>query len=121
MIPEHLEDIYSLAPLQQGLLFHCLAAPDSTLYVEQLAWTLNGRLDSADYQQAWREAIERHPTLRTGFVWKGLDTPVQAVFRQASLPFREVDWRDLARAEQPGRLAEERTKELRQPFDLSAA
>ena len=74
MIPEHLEDIYPLAPLQQGLLYHTLAAPDSTLYMEQLSWTLEGVLDVDAYRRAWQGALERHPVLRTAF------EPHRAVF-----------------------------------------
>src|ERR1044071_4241117 len=121
MIPEHLEDIYPLAPLQQGLLFHTLAAPDSTLYVEQGSWTLEGALAVEDYRQAWQQVVDRHPILRTGFVWKGLDTPVQVVFRRADLPFRDEDWRALGAAEQQARLDELCRAELRRGFDLEAA
>jgi len=33
---ENLQDIYELSPLQQGMLFHTLHAPDSDVYFEQV-------------------------------------------------------------------------------------
>src|SRR5215212_5249340 len=113
MIPGHLEDIYPLAPLQQGLLYHTVAAPDSAVYMEQLSWTFEGALDVDAFRQAWQGVVNRHAILRTGFVWKGLEAPVQVVFRQVDLPFREEDWRDLDAAEQLARVDQLRQEELR--------
>jgi hypothetical protein len=121
MIPGHLEDIYPLAPLQQGLLFHTVAAPDSTVYMEQMSWIFEGALDVEAYRQAWQGVVDRHSILRTGFVWQGLEAPVQVVFRQATVPFREEDWRGLDAAELQARLDQLREDEIRQRFDLVTA
>jgi condensation domain-containing protein len=76
-----LEDLYPLTPLQEGLLFHSLSAPDSTIYVEQIAWTLEGALDAEAFGRAWQQTIDRHPILRTGFLWQETDDPVQVLYR----------------------------------------
>jgi natural product biosynthesis luciferase-like monooxygenase protein/amino acid adenylation domain-containing protein/non-ribosomal peptide synthase protein (TIGR01720 family) len=44
--PDGIEDLYPLTPLQQGLLFHTLYAPQSGVYVEQVSCTLCGELFS---------------------------------------------------------------------------
>ncbi|WP_192364950.1 non-ribosomal peptide synthetase, partial [Mesorhizobium mediterraneum] len=41
-----IEDVYPLSPLQHGMLFHTLYAPDSGAYVEQYQFTLDGEMDS---------------------------------------------------------------------------
>src|SRR5215211_5746287 len=69
MHPENIEDIYPLSPLQQGLLFHTLENPGSGAYVEQLSCALLGPLDLAAFGAAWQSVIDRHPVLRTAFVW----------------------------------------------------
>ena len=50
-----IEDIYRLSPLQEGMLFESLYAPESDAYVVQVSWTLGGDLDPA----ALRRALSR--------------------------------------------------------------
>ena len=41
---QNIEDIYPLSPMQQGMLFHSLYAPDSGVYFVQVNCTLTGSL-----------------------------------------------------------------------------
>ncbi|MEA2692091.1 MAG: hypothetical protein QOJ16_1478, partial [Acidobacteriota bacterium] len=88
-----IEDLYPLAPLQQGMLFHTLFSPGSELYFEQLTATLGGPLDLAAFSRAWQQVTGRHPALRTAFLWEGLDAPLQAVRRDVTLEWQLLDWR----------------------------
>ncbi|MCI0467043.1 MAG: amino acid adenylation domain-containing protein, partial [Beijerinckiaceae bacterium] len=90
-----IEDVYPLTPLQQGMLFHGLYAPDSGAYVEQLSCTLEGELDVAAFAGAWRQVVATHPVLRTSVIWDGIDTPLQVVHSKAELQMDAQDWRDL--------------------------
>src|SRR5215470_3985456 len=92
------EDIYPLSPLQQGILFHSLYAPQSTVYVETRGCRLRGSLDIDAFKCAWERAVERHTVLRTAFVGLDLEVPVQVVLRRVVLPFEQYDWRDLPRS-----------------------
>jgi hypothetical protein len=62
---KNVEAIYPLSPMQQGMLFHTLYAPNSGMYFEQLVCTLRGTLDVQAFQTAWQRVVERHPVLRT--------------------------------------------------------
>jgi NRPS condensation-like uncharacterized protein len=97
------EDIYPLSPLQQGLLFHTLQAPESGVYFEQLSAVLGGDLEVASFKRAWQKVLERHALLRTAFYWEELSEPLQVVHRQVELPWVEEDWRGLSPNEQQGR------------------
>ncbi|HEX8128534.1 MAG TPA: amino acid adenylation domain-containing protein, partial [Pyrinomonadaceae bacterium] len=121
MSRKKVEDLYPLSPLQQGLLFHTLYAPESGVYVEQLNCTLGGELDLDAFGRAWRQTVERHPILRTAFVWEGLDEPVQVVRRSVRLPFVQEDWRASSAAEQGASLRAYLKDDLRRGFDLSKA
>jgi amino acid adenylation domain-containing protein/non-ribosomal peptide synthase protein (TIGR01720 family) len=99
-IPGEVEDLYPLTPMQHGMLLHTLSAPNSAVYVSQLSCTIEGLLDAAAFERAWREAVERHAALRTSFHWQGLDQPLQAVWRRALVPLALEDWRGMDAAEQ---------------------
>ena len=91
---KNVEDIYRLSPMQAGMLFHCLAAPGDSVYLEQYLAQLEGELDVAAFQRAWTHVVSRHPALRASFVWEGLKEPLQAVRRQVTLPWDVLDWSD---------------------------
>jgi NRPS condensation-like uncharacterized protein len=95
-----IEDMYNLSPMQQGMLFHTLHAPDSGVYYEQTSYSLTGNLNVSAFKQAWWQVVQRHPILRTAFYWEEFSEPLQVVYRQAVLPWVEEDWRDVSSPEQ---------------------
>jgi amino acid adenylation domain-containing protein/non-ribosomal peptide synthase protein (TIGR01720 family) len=94
---QRIEDIYPLAPMQQGILFHSLYDADASAYVYQMLLDIDG-LDVARFQQAWQRVVDRHEVLRAGFIWgrDGLDAPLQVINRQLTLEMPEVDVRGMA-------------------------
>jgi amino acid adenylation domain-containing protein/non-ribosomal peptide synthase protein (TIGR01720 family) len=116
-----IEDIYPLAPVQQGMLFHSLHNPGSGVYVEQLCCTFRGEFDSIGFQQAWQQVIARHAVLRTAFVWDGLDQPLQFVYSQVEVPWESADLRHFTPAEQAAFLEAYLAQGRKRGFDLAVA
>ncbi len=116
-----IEDIYPLTPLQGGMLFHSLMAPESGVYVNQVTCTLPADLDSRLFRQAWQRLVERHGVLRTAFLWKGLDEPRQVVRKSCALPWQDLDWRGLPAEEQQRRYEELRQSDRHAPLPLDRA
>src|SRR6185312_176316 len=75
MSKNNTEAIYPLSPMQQGMLFHTLYAPQTGVYIQQLNYALTGNLDVPAFERAWLHVVERHQILRTLFVWEHLDKP----------------------------------------------
>ncbi|QPB24417.1 amino acid adenylation domain-containing protein (plasmid) [Rhizobium sp. 007] len=90
----NIQDIYGLSPLQDGILFHHLLASrgDPYLLVSQMAFAERGLLDR--YLGAVQQVVDRHDILRTAFVWEGLSSPAQVVWRRAPLQVSEVELDD---------------------------
>ncbi|MFF3566625.1 amino acid adenylation domain-containing protein [Nocardia jiangxiensis] len=87
-----LSDVWPLAPLQQGLLFHALVSEQSVdTYLTQLVLELRGRVDARRLHRAVRLLLARHANLRTAFVTDAGAGPVQVVDDHAEAPWSELD------------------------------
>ncbi|EIK94329.1 non-ribosomal peptide synthetase [Pseudomonas sp. M47T1] len=86
------EAILPLSPMQQGMLFHSVEVQEEGLYVNQLNIGIDG-LDATRFRQAWAEVSQAHDSLRSLFLWQGLEQALQVVLSDAPLPVREVDLR----------------------------
>jgi condensation domain-containing protein len=116
-----IDDIYTLTPMQAGLLYHTLQDPTGSMYLEQGRCRLVGRLDAARLIAAWRQVAGRHDALRTCVRWKGLRHPVQVVHREVELPVTTEDWAGVEYEDREQRLASWLDRDLEAGFDLTLA
>lgn len=117
--PHNVEDSYPLSPIQQGMVFHSIYDRHSGVEIEQMVYTLHEKLNASEFVLAWQRVIDRHPILRTGFRWEGLEEPVQQSHVNASPEWNEQDLRSLTTDEQQSRLAAYLENDRKRGFDLS--
>ncbi|MDZ8023828.1 MAG: amino acid adenylation domain-containing protein [Nostoc sp. DedQUE11] len=99
-----LEDIYPLSPLQEGMLFHTIYKPEEGIYFEQVTGKIIGKLDVDKFNFAWQTVVDRHPILRSAFVWDNQDSSLQIVSKSIQFSILQQDWRDLSPAQQEDKL-----------------
>ncbi len=118
---ENIKDIYPLSPMQQGMLFHTLYAPETEVYTEQLACKFVGDLNIEAFREAWRQVLQRHDVLRSAFVWEDLDEPLQVVYEEVELPFEILDWSQKPAAEQKEAIDALIARERQEGLELTEA
>ncbi len=115
------EDIYALSPLQEGMLYHVIAEPDSSVYFEQFTATLRGPLEITAFQNAWQQIVDRYPELRSLFMWEKRERPLQIIRSQVTLPFVVLDWRTHKTDEKDEQLAQFLEQDRQRGFELNKA
>ena len=118
---QSIEDIYPLSPLQQGILFDSLDASKAGVYFVQKMCRLQGDLHIPALELAWQRVVERHPVLRTSFIWEGLDEPLQIVHSDVKVALKYEDWQMMPPDQQGERLEDYIQADRRQAFDLTCA
>ncbi|MFC7446985.1 amino acid adenylation domain-containing protein, partial [Rhodococcus daqingensis] len=118
-----LEDVWSLTPLQEGMVFHATLAEGSTsldVYTSQVVVNLGGVVDADRMRVAAQALVDRHPNLRAGFVHDEDGNPLQVVVGSAEVAFRSIDATGLPDAEAAERLRHVRADDRNARFDLAA-
>jgi surfactin family lipopeptide synthetase C len=118
---KNIEAIYPLSPVQQAMLFHTLFEPESAAYFSQLNCSIEGDLDVISFKKAWQRVMDRHSSLRTAFVWEGVEQPLQVLGERVKLTVEELDWKALDEIEQRQRLKAYLKQDMEKGFKLSKA
>jgi surfactin family lipopeptide synthetase C len=112
-------DVYPLSPMQEALLFQVLYSPGSGVNIEQSVYPLSGPINVEAFRLAWQQAADRHPALRTFFLWKRLKNPVQVANDDVEMNLTLLDWCAFSADEQEVRLQEWLRADRRREFELS--
>jgi amino acid adenylation domain-containing protein/non-ribosomal peptide synthase protein (TIGR01720 family) len=120
-IDGEIEDIYTLSPMQEGMLFHALYDADSSAYFEHAAFRLQGELEPTIIQKSLNELAKRYDVLRTMFYHEGLNRPIQVVLKDRPLDFY---YEDIGRAFETDEakktyMREFKEKDIKRSFNLS--
>jgi len=102
-----IEDAYPLTGLQDNALRSKLNHPaGGALYCFDSMYNVYGELDPEAFRRAWQWVADRHPVMRTSFIWEGVERPLQLVHRSLKVRLDYRDWAGLEPSEQRDRLQE---------------
>lgn len=86
-----IQDIYSLTPLQEGILYHRLADNESTSYISQDVYLIEGTPDEEFLRQGLHFLAKKYSVLRTSILYEKLSKPRQVVLKEREIEYNKVD------------------------------
>ncbi|WP_405621713.1 amino acid adenylation domain-containing protein, partial [Pseudoalteromonas sp. Ld19] len=95
---QNVQDIYPLAPLQQGMLAIHTLTDGRDPYVTTVAFEFSEKPLLDILLNQLNTMIARHDVLRTGILWRGRTEAVQVVLRSVSL---NLEWLPVSSTQQP--------------------
>gem|GEM_PF-2357628 len=115
----NIQDIYKLSPMQSGILFHNLRDSESSAYLGQMIFTLEGDMDAEIMAKSYQALIEKYDVLRTIFLYEKVNQPLQVVLKKRNESMEYKDISELSCIEQREFLATFLERDQRRGFDLS--
>jgi tyrocidine synthetase-3 len=112
---KNIADIFSLTPMQEGMLFHYLKNPESDHYFEQLTLDVCGLIEPAAFTGAWHHVVAHHDMMRAVFRWEKVKEHVQVVLKECKV---EPRFFDLTAAEERRTLEQIQEMDRGEKFDL---
>lgn len=87
----NVSDIYALAPVQKGMLYHYMVNSESEAYFGQICCDLNGVLNKKVFEEAWLVVINNNKILSTIYKWEEIKEPVQIVINNMDFKVNYID------------------------------
>ncbi len=115
---KNIEDMMSLTPMQEGMLFHYMKQPEENQYFEQLCLNLSGVMDTHIFERAWNHVVKTNEVLRTVFRWEKLKKPIQIILKEHKASIYIHDLTVKTNENKEKLLDEIRTKDKSRQFDL---
>ncbi|MFT9369457.1 non-ribosomal peptide synthetase [Paenibacillus polymyxa] len=116
---EQIQDIYTLSPMQEGILYHSLSDTDPNTYLVQLILTMEGHLHVELMKQSFSTLIQRHNVLRTTFLLEKVKQPLQVVLTERPLQFVYKSRADISNLDKKQWIQHYLQKDRQQGFNLT--
>ncbi|WP_430909751.1 condensation domain-containing protein, partial [Maribacter sp. 2-571] len=115
------DEIYKLAALQEGMLFHELLENDSEAYLNQTIVDFPKGLDIEVFKKSWSYVFKNHSVFRSSFHYDELGVPVQCTHEGVVVPISVLDYSMCPEQERAEMLDAFKKKDRETRFDLSEA
>jgi amino acid adenylation domain-containing protein/non-ribosomal peptide synthase protein (TIGR01720 family) len=113
-----LQDAYGLSPMQSLYLSLVTAHPE--LGMDQWYVCFDGMVDEGRLRKAWQIVVQRHEILRSSFSYGDTARPHALIHRDVDIPWRSLDWRDVAVEDLEAAFRRQLSEERSTIFDLTA-
>ncbi|MFA0963319.1 amino acid adenylation domain-containing protein [Roseivirga sp. BDSF3-8] len=115
---DNIQDIYELAPAQEGMYVHHTTGGGAGDYFRQIRYRVHGDLDAALVRQSLAVVVGRHDVLRTVFNSKKTDRNLQVVLKKREAVFHYEDISHMTADSQVSYLNRKSEEQLSRGYDL---
>ncbi|SFB07669.1 condensation domain-containing protein [Clostridium frigidicarnis] len=89
---KNVEEVISLTPMEEGMLFYYIYTHDTTQYFQQLSILINSDVDVEIFKKSWNYVVSNNEMLRAIFRWKQIKKPVQIILKNFELKIKMYDF-----------------------------
>jgi len=112
------EKVYSLSPLQEGILYHCIIDRDARDYVVQYVYDFAGLLHEELIEPALCLLARKHNILRASIVSENISEPKCIILKHKRIEYHTIDLRHQSRQQQTREIKSISDAERSRGFDL---
>ncbi len=116
MVKGDIKFIYSLTPMQEGILYHSLVDEQSTSYIFQTRFRMSGKLDIEKVKESLSLLTEKYDILSTMFFYKKVSKPRQVVLHERKIECNVIELSKMN--EQEKEVAKIQQSDIQRGFDL---
>jgi amino acid adenylation domain-containing protein len=114
-----IKDIYSLTPLQEGMLFYHLLDEKASTYFQQMTLSIDGNIDVRILEKCLNMLFRKYGILRTVFLSKKMKRPRQVVLAERIVTIHFDDISGLSESDKERFIGDFKAKDRQNGFDLS--
>ncbi|WP_339251672.1 amino acid adenylation domain-containing protein [Sporosarcina sp. FSL W8-0480] len=114
----NIEKVYSLSPLQEGMLFHQIVNEKSGNYVVQTSLKIKGDFSVELANESIQLLAQKHEVLRTMIPLNRFKKPVQIVLKDRQIEFTKLDLQELSGVEQEVEVEKFLEQDVKRGFDF---
>jgi len=115
----NIRDIYPLTPMQEGMYYHTISGKSNDEYIVQFFLSLKGKVDFLLVEKSVNHIVNKYDALKTVYMHKNLDQPVQIVLKERSIKLDFVDVSEYDENDKKSYVEEYKIKDRQLGFDLS--
>lgn len=114
-----IKNVYSLTPMQKGMLYYFLKDNNSTAYFQQIIFNIDGDINLDCLNKSFNKLIDKNDILKTIFAYDDLTEPKQIVLaeRRSNICYKDISMLDRDKINEY--LLEFEEKDKLRGFDLS--
>ncbi len=119
MARNDVEKIYSLSPMQEGMLFYSLVDKEGSAYFQQVTFQVMGKLEIDITQKSLDYIVARYDIFRTIFLHENIAMPKQVVLKNRNVKIFYEDYSKLDEVQQNQKIEEYKERDQEKAFNIS--